>query len=295
MIAVRLIGGLGNQMFQYATGRALSVRHGVPFYLDRAAFETYTLHHYALHHLSITAHELPRRLYYSVSCRFSPLRMRQVQSALARRLSFQRLPQIVNEKGCHFDATLPENKPPIYLSGYWQSEKYFAAIADVIRRDFTIRTPPSPRTSELLQVIQKADSISMHLRRKDYVEHQLTNQVHGVCSQAYYAAAIQKMVAMTTKPHVFVFSDDPAWCREHVRLPCPSTFVDHNTAHTNYDDLRLMSACKHNIIANSSFSWWGAWLNPNPGKIVIAPARWYAHQDWVREDLLPADWHLIEA
>ena len=147
--------------------------------------------------------------------------------------------------------------------------------------------------AELASEIQATVSVGVHIRRGDYVANPIANQFHGVCSLEYYLAAIAKLKEEIGAPRFFVFSDDIGWARQNLRLPDPTTFVDHNGEAHDYEDLRLMSLCKHHIIANSSFSWWGAWLSNNPDKIVIAPERWFRDPSMDPRDLVPEGWHRL--
>ena len=138
-----------------------------------------------------------------------------------------------------------------------------------------------------------SNSISLHVRRADYVTNPQANQFHGVSSMEYYNKAIHKIKSIISEPHFFIFSDDITWAKQNMIIDCPTTFVSHNGPDKNYDDLRLMSFCKHHIIANSSFSWWGAWLAMNKNKVVIAPTRWFNSPDRNTKDVIPENWFSI--
>jgi hypothetical protein len=137
--------------------------------------------------------------------------------------------------------------------------------------------------------IGDCQSVSLHVRRGDYATHARTRAVLGILPLDYYRAAIDYVAGRTESPELFIFSDDIPWAREHLDIPFPCHYIDHNKGPESYNDMRLMSVCRHHIIANSSFSWWGAWLNPAPDKIVVAPRRWFAN-GWSIEDLIPAAW-----
>ena len=184
---------------------------------------------------------------------------------------------------------LPDN---IYLEGYWNSEKYFIDFADIIRREFTLKIPQSGKNKELAEMIGSTQSVSIHIRRGDYILDEQANKTHGMCGLDYYHSCVEHLAGAVGEPHFFVFSDDPAWCRDNLRLPCSVTFVSHNDMQHSYEDLRLMTLCKHNIIANSTFSWWGAWLNPNKDKIVFAPRKWFndGKKKKHSSDIIPLRW-----
>jgi hypothetical protein len=201
--------------------------------------------------------------------------------------AFGRRPRFCRERGLGFNAGFDSWGDGSYLHGYWQSERYFAAHADTLRHDLRIVTPPSPENAEMARQIAAAPSVSLHVRRGDYLQ----SGAYAACSGDYYRAALHLVAeAAGLTPTIFVFSDDPAWARDHLDLPFAKVVVDFNGRDTDYEDLRLMSLCRHNVIANSSFSWWGAWLNRHPGKVVVAPKRWFADKHLQNPDLLPAGW-----
>jgi hypothetical protein len=179
-----------------------------------------------------------------------------------------------------------------YLAGYWQSEQYFREAAPAIHADFTFKSLPANRNAELAEQIGQVNAVSLHVRRGDYVNNPKTNVVHGVCSLDYYRDAVRHVASRVENPYFFIFSDDMAWVKEHLKMDLPCQYVDHNCGAESYNDMRLMSLCRHHIIANSSFSWWGAWLNRNPDKIVVAPKKWFANDKNI-SDLFPAGWVIL--
>lgn len=174
--------------------------------------------------------------------------------------------------------------------GYWQSERYFVDAADIIRAEFKPRLALEPENAATAAAIDGVTAVSVHVRRGDYVTDKVTNAYHGVCSLDYYRAAIARIAERVASPHLFVFSDDHAWVQENLRSNYPTTYVTANSPDRGYRDMQLMSRCRHHIIANSSFSWWGAWLNPRPDKVVVAPARWFIDKSNDTRDLLPGEW-----
>jgi hypothetical protein len=179
------------------------------------------------------------------------------------------------------------------LLGFWQSEAYFADIRRHLMKELTPNAPPAPADQEVIDLMGKGTAVSVHVRRGDYVTLQSASAYHGLCSLGYYRAAIEYVAERVENPKLFVFSDDPDWASANLVSPFPTKYVDHNSPNDAFQDLRLMSLCHHHIIANSSFSWWGAWLAEQQG-IVVAPARWYA-ADRPTPDLLPAHWVRISA
>ena len=292
MIVVRLIGGLGNQLFRYAVARHLAEIHRTVLKIDISGFKTYKLHRYSLWPFNIqesfaspeevTALTVPKRGI--AECVIKRVLRRPPEPA----------PTYIREKKLfHFNPDILELPDGIYLDGSWQSEKYFADIENIVRQEFTVKTPPTGKNKELAEQITSRESVSLHIRRGDFVSNSHTNQVHGTCDLDYYFRCVEHLTQTVKNPHFFIFSDDPEWARDNLKLPYPMTLVDHNGADKNYEDLRLMSQCKHHIIANSTFSWWGAWLNQNPEKIVLAPKRWFKSDDYKPKDLIPDGWSKV--
>jgi hypothetical protein len=189
-----------------------------------------------------------------------------------------------------YDPNIEWTPKDVYLEGYWQSERYFLSIQDIIRREFTIKHQPDDENQQLAHRITNCDSVSVHARRGDYVTEHASAGIHPPCNSDYYTRCVNFVTARISTPQFFVFSDDKAWAKENIRFQHETIYVTHNGPERNYEDLRLMSLCKHNIIANSSFSWWAAWLNHNPNKIVLAPSQWFSDSTLDTRDLLPNGW-----
>ena len=170
------------------------------------------------------------------------------------------------------------------------ANKYFADIRDILLGELTVRYEQDRQSREVAEEITSTSSVSIHVRRGDLVSNPFANRVFGTCSPEYYMKCIDFIGSKITDPHFFVFSDDSSWSSENLNLQYPTTFVNHNDANRDYEDLRLMSSCKHHILANSSFSWWAAWLNTNPDKTVLAPARWFRDEGRNTPDRLPDSW-----
>ena len=183
------------------------------------------------------------------------------------------------------------NPKKSYFIGFWQSEKFFKNIEKIIRKEFTLKNPLSNYANVVFEKIKSTPiSASLHIRRGDYVLEPHTNAYHGVCGLDYYQKAYEELVKKINSPfEIFVFSDDIEWVKENLRLPGKMHFVS-NPNIPDYEEMFLMSCCTHNIIANSSFSWWGAWLNPNKNKIVIAPKQWFANKNEDAKDIVPESW-----
>jgi hypothetical protein len=286
MITVRLLGGLGNQLFQYASGRAVALRHGTGLRIDRRAAVRFpqSWAQPALHHFAIKEVEGP----------LPPDRDTPLRYALWRK--FGRNPRFLRESGLGVNAAIMNAPDNTYIQGYLQSETYFTDAEAQIRQDLTIITPPSAQNAEWLERIAATpNSVAVHLRRGDYISSAKGAAAHGTCNAAYYDAALRALADRTgITPNVFVFSNDPAWCEAELALPFPKTVVGHNSADDHYEDMRLMAACRHHVIANSTFSWWGAWLGTNTDKEVMAPARWFGSPTMQNPDIIPARWHRID-
>ena len=266
MIIVKLIGGLGNQLFQYATARHLSKIHNTELLLDISEFETYHLQKFSLNAFNVTE-------------RYATLD------------EINKLP-VYKEKHFHYDPEFKFFLNNIVIKGYWQSEKYFMEIENIILQEFSFKNPAIDTNKKILQSINSSNSVSLHVRRGDYVKNTYENQILISKDLDFYHNCVQYILDKEQNCHFFIFSDDPSWVKENLKLQYPVTYVDHNNADTNYEDLRLMSSCKHNIISNSTFSWWGAWLNRNPHKIVCAPKKWFSDETKYLDskDIIPEKW-----
>ena len=282
MITTHIFGGLGNQLFQYCAGRALALRHTVRLRLlwDGREQENTTTRNFDLRHFNIQSETIMST---------QPLRrlgLRSVQSLLRHGPA-----RTVRESALGYDPRFTSLGPHLRLKGYWQSEKFFKTFEESIREDLQIRTPPSKPNQTLLDQITSQNAVSLHVRRGDYVTNPLANAHHGTCDLGYYKAAIEYIAGqMQEAPIFYLFSDDIAWVKNNLIPKYETVFVDINDEATNYEDLRLMSRCRHHIIANSSFSWWGAWLNSDPEKIIVAPKNWYADPAARNPDMLPQSW-----
>lgn len=289
MVITSLIGGLGNQMFQYAAGRALSLERGVSLMLDVSGFANYQLHQgFELERLfnckvEIASEREVRRV---LSWQFTS----GVRRVLSRpRMAALRRKSFVIEPYFHYWDGIKTIPSDCYLAGYWQSDKYFSGVAEQIRDDFSFRIPLECGNIEIATQINEVNSVSLHVRRGDYISTSKNVATYGVCSLDYYSAAIKNIADRVQCPHFFVFSDDPVWVRNNLKIDFNHQYIDRNHGENSYNDMRLMSLCKHHIIANSSFSWWGAWLNRSVDKIVVAPERWFSNGINTK-DLLPIEW-----
>lgn len=286
MIITRLNGGLGNQMFQYAVGRQLAQTHNTNLLLDLSGYLSDTSRKYELDIFQIQASIASSDILKQVNFSHFNLIKSGLHTLLQNRSSFR----YVKEKSFNFNKKilyLPDN---VYLDGYWQSEKYFKNIFNIIRDEYTIKEKPDEINDRYLSEINNVDSVSIHIRRGDYITNPIANQILGGCSLDYYHSAVDIIAKNVKNPYFFIFSDDNKWVKDNFKVDFPAKILSHNNNLKNYEDFRLMSQCKHNIIANSSFSWWAAWLNTNSHKIIIAPKQWFRDKTINAKDLLPESW-----
>jgi hypothetical protein len=288
MIITRLNGGLGNQMFQYAAGRCLAYTLNTGLKLDISPFRNDPLRDYELSVFSIEENIASGTDLEHVRRPFSWM-IRHPADALKSVIHQNAPVRYVRESQFHFDPEIHNLPDNVYLEGYWQSEKYFRKIEPLIRQEFRLRVAPGAFVQELAGRIRDGNAVSIHIRRGDFASNPTTNATHGVCSIDYYQCAIEKISHKVEDARFWIFSDDPGWVKKNVTTDRPSYCVsDHHF--NNYEDLYLMSCCSHHIIANSSFSWWGAYLGSHAGKIVIAPKKWFKKADISTADLLPDSW-----
>ncbi len=299
MIIIKLQGGLGNQMFQYAIGRRMAEKNGTKLKLDIFQYThpnvDSTPRNYSLDCFNVTenfANEKDNNgfVMYNIS-NISILSriVRKLFNILQDKKPVRKRTYIA-ETGFDFQKEILENRNKnIYLYGNWQNENYFRDIAEIIRKDFTIKNETDNYKEITKQISNTLGAISLHIRRGDYVHNEKTNKYHGICSLDYYNKAIKVVAETVHNPTIFIFSDDIEWARENLKTKYNLIFIS-NDKLKDYEELILMSKCKYNIIANSSFSWWGAWLNQNPNKIVIAPKKWFADPQKTNNTPCPKNW-----
>lgn len=286
MIVVKLNGGLGNQLFQYAAGRSISMLTNQELYLDTTFLDYYPMHvnntkrRYELNHFCITAPKLKVEQEWKRTI----LRNKWLFAAYTKWfLGWNRL-TVINENNYFVEKN--KNKS-LYLDDYFQSEEYFKNIAKIIKADFLFKKKPNEVNNDMINRISGCQSISIHVRRGDYLNS--TNaSIYHVCTIEYYEKAIKHILESVVNPVFYVFSDDIDWVKENLSIKHPTIYVEHNSGELAYEDLRLMISCKHNIISNSTFAWWAAWLNDNKGKIVVAPNKWF--KEIIDDSIIPNNW-----
>jgi hypothetical protein len=253
MVTVNLMGGVGNQIFQYAYSRALAAQ-GREVYLTNIQVVNVTDHRI----YSLDGFNTVVKLYNPPPIGAAPF----------------------YESGLPFDPKMLAVPEPTIVYGYFQTEKYFLHIEDSIRKELSLKNPLSEKAQVLAKEIQNCNSVSLHVRRGDYLQ---LLAFHGMVDPSYYSAALEVITKQVSNSKVYIFSDDTKWCKENF------TGIIVETG-DKFEDLYLMSLCRHNVIVNSSFSWWAAWLNANPDKIVVAPREWFSSKDLDSRDVVPEKW-----
>lgn len=278
-------------MFQYAAGRAVSVRLKAPLFLDIGGYDTnvppyrkYELDKFNIQAQPASADELR---FFSKKSRCSLFKEKFLSGF---RTNYS--DGIFKESTFRYDSRIKTLKSPALLIGYWQSEMYFSDIAQLIRKEFVSTISNDLASEKIINEIKLLSnrSVSLHVRRGDYVTDVHTASYHGTCNLDYYNRACARIATVVDSPHFFVFSDDPSWINKNFVLKYPYTVVSLDSQTPAINELMIMKACTHHIIANSTFSWWGAWLGGQAQKIVIAPKLWFKNAPHDTSDLLPKSW-----
>jgi hypothetical protein len=287
MIITKLQGGLGNQMFQYALARKIALKHKTSVFLNNTYFNKKDARNFGLDVFVLEKHIASPNHLFLFGMDGAKSKINNYYKLLRKLIS----PIVIKEKQFNFDSeVLVKAKKYTSLMGYWQTEEYFIDIKDVLLKDFRIRTSLEGKNLKIADDIKSTNSISLHVRRGDYLTKPDAIKIHGTCDINYYNKAIEVVTTHINNPVFYVFSDEIEWVKKNLKTQLPIVYVDHNSNENAYEDLRLMSLCKHNIIANSSFSWWGAWLNTNDSKLVIAPSKWFATNEFNSSDIVPEKW-----
>ena len=285
MVYVKLQSGLGNQMFQYAAGLRLARQHGTGLRLETKSFRRDRLRRYGLDLFNISGQVLTPPPLWNLP-------------AVSRRLFHRRATLTDGSRPTHwreganglkFDAKILAAPDNVCLDGYFQSEKYFADIKDEVRREFSLKIKPGGSPEEMRKKIEGTHAVSLHVRLTDYK----TDPITFPQPLDYYLNCARRIREQLGSVHFFVFSDDPTWVEANLKLPGATTYVPGNNYHQGGHDLWLMSRCRHNIISNSTFSWWAAWLNPHPAKLVLAPKRWFRDANHDSPERIPENWQVV--
>jgi hypothetical protein len=292
-IAIKVFGGLGNQLFQYATARQLGLRLGRPVSADLTWFRD--IQEGVTPRVPLLSHfHLPVSL---IDSEGRPENLAQPASNILQAIT--RPVRIINERQpFRFDKrlqTLAHRSRLAYLIGYWQSFRYFEEARPHLLEDLRPSTAVDSHYADIAARINGCQSVMVHVRRGDYVHSASAAKVHGALPLDYYRRALDLVRSRIDRPHLFFFSDDIAWVREHLQSDLPSEYVANASGDTAViAELGLMQRCNHHVIANSSLSWWGAWLADRPGQMVIAPRSWLKSNPFELDDLLPPSWQTLD-
>jgi hypothetical protein len=296
MILIRFTGGLGNQMFQYALGTCLAVKNKTELKVDLTLLLDRSQPHEIVTHRELDIDIFNVKLDYATQEEiwyFNGREYRHLPGKIMNRVLWEggRKKNLIVEKDRSFQPSileLPDNK---CLVGSWQSERYFEPVKEELRKQFTFRQALAGAAKELGGKIQSMNAVCLNVRRGDYVTSPVYSQMLGTMTPEYFSKALELICTAHKPEHVFVFSDDAAWCKENLRLSVPYTIVGDEYAGPKYSTkLHLMTLCRHFIIPNSSYGWWAAWLGNHPSKMVIAPRVWFKDKSMSSEDLVPESW-----
>ena len=295
MIIVRISGGLGNQMFQYATARSLSLKHGVQMKLDLSFYSHQTLRKYSLNQFRIEEKIASKAEIELFKGKENPLGnlLRKFGCRIESPSFYIRDTLLLNSATYTkntFDANIFTNVHNAYLDGYWQNELYFKDFKQQIFKDFSFKENYSLQYLSYANQIQNLNSISIHVRRGDYVNSSMfKGSSLAITNLDFYQRSYQCILEKVKKASFFIFSDDIPWCKENLHFISNAIYIE--GLKNDVEELVLMSKCKHNIISNSTFSWWGAWLNQNSFQIVLAPRIWFKTNQEL--NIAAKDWHLL--
>lgn len=291
-IVSKLIGGLGNQMFRYAAGKALALENGVSLELDISL-----LIDHAHIHSEYDKRDFELNIFPNITENVIDLKKTNRSFFIRNLLKFvpfgtKPLP-VYNERQFTFDPDFLRLHPPVIIHGDWQTELYFKKYESQIRHCFAFSPLENSDSNTIIaNAIKNTNAVSVHVRRGDYLNPSILS-LNGICSESYYENAIGLILKQVKNPFFYFFSDDTSWVKKNLtKFTANYVIVEGNTGENSWKDMYLMSICKHHIIANSSFSWWGAWLNPAKDKQVVAPLKWFATKDtyYNTKDLIPSGW-----
>jgi len=290
LIVIKLFGGLGNQMFQYAFGRVLSEFYKAKLFIDVSSFDNqeklpgFTPRNFEMDIFNVQSKITDDSL-------IKNFKKNTPYKRIKSRLGFS-TGKILTQRNFGFDEVFFHSKPPLYISGYFQSEKYFLNKHHLIKEIFAFPALSEPQLNNYAGIINKStDSVAIHFRRGDYVSDPITSKFHVTCSLTYYEESIKYFLNKLIDPLFFIFSDDIEWVEKNIaNWPIQKVIIKTPENTPSWVEMCLMSLCKNNIIANSSYSWWGAWLNSNSDKVVIAPEKWFSDETINTKDIVPNSW-----
>ncbi len=291
MIVVQLTGGLGNQLFQYAAAKALSLEHSTELLFEVGSFyreklsKLETPRDFELYNFKKITELTGNQKDLIHQQKFSFLIEKKIQKILPRHKR-----SIYKEPFYHFDSNFYKSRKDVFLKGGWQSEKYFQKYNHEIRSSLQLKDDVIANVKNEGIELQKGETVSVHIRRGDYLKNPTVLDWHGILDVRYYQKAFEVLSKRVASFNVVYFSDDPTWVEQALMPIMPGKIISNTISKSHIEDFYLMSQCKHNIIANSTFSWWTAWLNENKNKIVIAPNKWFNKATFNTKDLIPQEW-----
>jgi len=282
-IRVKLTGGLGNQMFQFAAGYSIAKKYNVKLSLDLRRFNRRQDHNgFELQEVFDICSKVS---FLNKTLSFKSINFKEILN------KFDTTFYNFKEPHFHYTANILNIPKHSFLDGYWQSELYFRDYAIEIKKIFNFSDPLDKQNHLIANDIKQNNSISIHIRRGDFLLKQNNN--HYIDLKEYYLKAINETSKFFKNPKYFIFTDDPSWVTDNFFLNHSYIVVDTNHGSKSFLDMYLMSLCKSNIIANSSFSWWGAWLNDKKDKVIYAPKNWFNDKSICTDDLIPNSWNII--
>lgn len=287
MIIVKISGGLGNQMFQYALGRSVSIKNNTELKLDISHYCDSKNREFSLNKLNISLNIVSPKELSHVDFPVKGL-IKNVKKKIVKPYRKEIQYYVENEKFV-FDPHVFTDLNNIYFDGSWQNPNYFKDIREFLLPDFSLK---NKLVDEIFDNICKSNSnsVAIHFRRGDYIANPKTNKVHGTCPFDYYNRAICKISSFIKNPFFVIFSDDIEWVKTNFCLEYDHVYIDSKFQLDDTEELSLMRLCHNHIIANSTFSWWGAWLSQNESKMVVCPNKWTNIEKYKTENIMPQEW-----
>lgn len=278
MIVVKLQGGLGNQMFQYAIGRQVATNLNTKLILDTSSYRNDSLRQLQLTNFKIDANTTENKI------------IKNLYSLISKFKSFK----VFREKETFiYDESYLNIEPYTILEGYWQNYNYFASIKNLLKNDLTLRNIDQKILDYSKKISMTNNPVCLHVRRGDMVTNKEANKVHGAMDLNYYLESIKLAQGKLRDPFFYIFSDDIGWAKENIK-DINANFIDFTNTTEPHKDFFLMRSCKHFIIPNSTLSWWAAWLESSDNSIVIAPEKWLSIRKLdLYSNLIPTSWTLI--
>lgn len=298
MIISNIGAGLGNQLFQYALGKHLSILNKTEYRIDTSGYKDANpdsklgVRICGLDNFNISAPKASKNDLAEFDFLVKNKFFRHFIRFYSRPNNYFKRKYILEPEINYFKfdprILTAKLKRDVYVDGYWQSGKYFKDIENIIRKEFSFKDEPSEINSRVIKEMRENNSVSVHVRHGDNV-----NMVNGVLPLDYYRRASEKIVVKIKSPVFYIFSDDPEWVCNNLKFNYPTVYISHNGDKKSHEDLRLMTHCKHHIIGNSTFSWWGAWLGKKDNQIVYSPKSHHSYPNLPSSDYIPSDWIFI--